>query len=115
MRHGNVQRKFGRETGQRDALLKSLARSLVLRGRMQTTLARAKEIRPMVEKLVTRGRTDTLANRRYLISALGDEQMAGKLITKAKEYDGRPGGYLRIVKMGNRKGDAAPMALIEFV
>jgi large subunit ribosomal protein L17 len=115
MRHGNVNRKFGRETGQRDALLRSLARSLVLRGRMQTTLARAKEIRPMVEKLVTRGRQDTLANRRYLIAALGDEKMAGKLIVKAKDYTERPGGYLRIVKMGARKGDAAPMALIEFV
>lgn len=115
MRHGNVQRKFGRETNQRKALLKSLARSLVLRGRMQTTLARAKEIRPMVEKLVTRGRTDTLANRRLIIAALGDEKIAGKLITTAKSYEGRPGGYLRIVKMGARKGDAAPMAVIEFV
>ena len=115
MRHGNVNRKFGRTTGQRTALLKSLARSLVLRGRMQTTEARAKEIRPMVEKMVTRGRTDTLAARRYLIAALGDEKVAGKLITKAKTYEGRPGGYLRIVKMGVRKGDAAPMALIEFV
>lgn len=115
MRHGNTNRKFGRETGQRHALLKSLARSLVLRGRMQTTLARAKEIRPLVEKMVTRGRTDTLQNRRMLIAALGDEKTATKLITKAKDYEGRPGGYLRIVKMGQRKGDAAQMAVIEFV
>lgn len=115
MRHGNVNRKFGRTTGQRRALLKSLARSLVLRGRMQTTLAKAKEIRPVVEKLVTRGRTDTLANRRYLIAELGDEQVANKLIGKAKDYAERPGGYLRIVKMGPRLGDAAQMAVIEFV
>jgi large subunit ribosomal protein L17 len=115
MRHGNVNRKFGRTTGQREALMKSLARSLVMRGRMQTTLARAKEVRPVVEKLVTRGRSDTLANRRYLISALGDAQAARALTTKAKEYEGRPGGYLRIVKLGQRKGDASPMALIEFV
>lgn len=115
MRHGNVNRKFGRQSSQRNALLKSLARSLVLRGRMQTTLAKAKEIRPLVEKMVTRGRTDTLANRRLLIAALGDEKTAGKLIAKAKDYEGRPGGYLRIVKTGQRKGDAAPMALIEFV
>lgn len=115
MRHGNVNRKFGRTTGQRKALLKSLARSLVLRGRMQTTLAKAKEIRPLVEKMVTRGRTDTLANRRHLIAELGDEKVVGKLIVKAKDYDGRPGGYLRITKMGQRKGDAAQMAVIEFV
>jgi large subunit ribosomal protein L17 len=115
MRHGNVNRKFGRTTGQRDALLKSLARSLVLRGRMQTTEAKAKEIRPLVEKMVTRGRSDTLANRRHLIAQLGDEKVAGMLIKKAQAYDGRPGGYLRITKMGQRKGDGAAMAVIEFV
>jgi large subunit ribosomal protein L17 len=115
MRHGNVNRKFGRTHGQRKALLKSLARSLVLRGKMQTTLARAKEVRPMVEKLVTRGRTGTLASRRILIAALGDERIAGKLIATAKGYEARTGGYLRIVKLAPRKGDAAPMALIEFV
>lgn len=82
---------------------------------MTTTLAKAKEIRPMVEKMVTRGRTETLANRRLLVAALGDEKTAKKLIATAKNYDGRTGGYLRIVKMGPRKGDAAEMAVIEFV
>lgn len=115
MRHGNVNRKFGRQTGQRHALLKSLARSLVLRGRITTTIAKAKEIRPLVEKMVTRGRADNLQNRRMLVSALGDIKTANKLIATAKNYDGRAGGYLRIVKMGPRKGDAAQMALIEFV
>jgi large subunit ribosomal protein L17 len=115
MRHGNHNRKFGREKGQREALLKSLARSLVLRGRMQTTLAKAKEIRPLVEKMVTRGKKDTLSNRRMLIAQLGDERIAGKLIKTAETYKERPGGYLRIVKMGPRKGDAAQMAVIEFV
>lgn len=115
MRHGNVNRKFGREKGQRAALLKSLARSLVLRGKMQTTLAKAKEIRPVVEKMVTRGMMGTLASRRLLIATLGDERVAGKLIKTATEYKGRPGGYLRITKMGPRKGDAAQMAIIEFV
>jgi large subunit ribosomal protein L17 len=115
MRHGNVNRKFGRTHGQRKAFLRSLARSLVLRGKMQTTLARAKEVRPMVEKLLTRGRTDTLANRRLIAASLGDDRMAVKLIATAKNYTGRTGGYLRIVKLGPRKGDAAPMALIEFV
>src|SRR3989344_4831081 len=115
MRHGNVNRKFGRERGQRKALLKSLARSLVLRGKITTTIAKAKEIRPFVEKMVTRGRTDTVANRRLLVAALGDETTAKKLVGVAKNYDGRAGGYLRITKMGPRKGDAAQMAVIEFV
>lgn len=115
MRHGNVNRKFGRERGQRSALLKSLARSLVLRGKMQTTHAKAKEIRPLVEKMVTRARTGTLASRRHLISQLGDERVAGKLIKTAEGYKDRTGGYLRITKTGPRKGDAAEMAVIEFV
>ena len=115
MRHGNVNRKFGREKGQRAALLKSLARSLILRGKMQTTLAKAKEIRPMVEKMVTRGKSATLANRRLLIASLGDVRAAGKLLKTAEGYKDRTGGYLRITKMGPRAGDAAQMAVIEFV
>lgn len=115
MRHSNHNRKFGRTTDQRRALLKSLARSLVLHGRIQTTEAKAKEVRPLVEKMVTRGKTATLANRRHLIAQLGDERTAAKLIKTAEQYKERPGGYLRIVKMGPRKGDAASMAVIEFV
>ena len=115
MRHGNVNRKFGRPSNQRAALLKSLARSLVIKGRITTTEARAKEIRPLVEKLVTRGMKDTLANRRVLVGRLGDERAVTKLIKMASAYVDRTGGYLRIVKMGPRKGDASPMALIEFI
>ena len=115
MRHGNVNRKFGRERGQRAALFKSLARSLILRGKMKTTLAKAKEIRPMVEKMVTRGKSATLANRRLLIASLGDVRAAGKLLKTAEGYKDRTGGYLRITKMGPRAGDAAQMAVIEFV
>lgn len=116
MRHGNVNRKFGRERGQRAALMRSLVRSLILRGRMQTTLAKAKEVRPMVEKMLTRGKVATLANRRHLISQLGgDERIVTKLIKTAEGYKTRTGGYTRITKMGPRKGDAAQMAVIEFV
>jgi large subunit ribosomal protein L17 len=115
MRHGNHNRKFGRETDQRHALLKSLARSLVLRGRIKTTEAKAKEIRPLVEKMVTKGKSATIANRRLLISQLGDVATANKLIKTAEGYKDRSGGYIRIVKMVQRKGDASPMALIEFV
>jgi large subunit ribosomal protein L17 len=116
MRHGNHNRKFGREAPERRALLRGLARSLILEGRITTTEARAKEIRPLVEKMLTKARTASLANRRALISALGgDEEATTKLIATAATYADRLGGYLRIVKMGPRKGDASPMALIEFV
>lgn len=115
MRHGNVNRKFGRERGQRKAMLASLARNLIIKGRITTTEARAKEVRPMVEKMVTKGKAVTLAGRRSLIASLGDERSVAKLIKTAGGYTERSGGYLRIVKMGPRKGDAAPMAIIEFV
>jgi large subunit ribosomal protein L17 len=115
MRHGNHNRKFGRETGQRNALLRSLARSLVIKGKITTTEAKAKEVRPLVEKLVTRGKVVTVANRRMLISQLGDAQVTNKLIKTAATYAERKGGYLRITKMGPRKGDGAAMAVIEFV
>ncbi len=115
MRHSNTNKKFGRTTGQRRAFIKSLARNLLIKGSIQTTEARAKAIRPVVEKLITRGKTDTLTNRRLLISALGDERVASKAIKTAANYQDRDGGYLRIVKLGARKGDASPMAVIEFV
>lgn len=82
---------------------------------MQTTEARAKETRKVVEKLVTRAKNPTLANQRMLVSALGDERAVKSLIKKAADYKERPGGYTRIVKLGQRKGDGSPMALIEFV
>lgn len=92
-----------------------MARSLVLKGKIKTTEARAKEIRPLVEKMLTRGKSATLANRRLLIAQLGDLTTANKLIKTAEGYKDRAGGYTRIVKMVQRKGDASPMALIEFV
>ena len=115
MRHHNTNRKLSRETGQRHALLKSLARSLVIRGSMHTTEARAKETRKVIEKLVTKAKNPTLANHRLIISALGDESSAKKLLLKAADYKERAGGYTRIIKMAPRKGDASPMAMIEFV
>lgn len=115
MRHHNNNRKLGRKKGPREALLKSLARSLVLRGRIMTTEAKAKEIRPLVEKMLTRGKADTLASRRMLVAQLGDAATANKLIKTAQNYKERAGGYTRIVKMLPRKGDGSPMAMIEFV
>ena len=116
MRHHNATKKFGRERDQRTALMRSLSRALILKGRITTTEARAKALRPVVEKLVTRGKNSTLASRRMLISALGgDSAVATKLAAIAGEYKERAGGYLRITKMAPRKGDASPMAVIEFV
>lgn len=116
MRHHNNVRKFGRETGQRKALMRSLAENLVTHGKIVTTEARAKSLRPFVEKLVTKGRTGTLSDRRILISRLGSAEIVKKMVDEiSKKYKERAGGYTRIVKLGQRKGDASPMALIEFV
>ena len=92
MKHHKKQRKLGRKRGQRAALLRSLARSFILKGRIRTTEARAKEIRPFIEKMVTRGRTPTLANRRVLIAQLHDSDAVSKLVSKAEGYTTRPGG-----------------------
>jgi len=117
MRHHNANRKFGRESNQRRALIRSLARSLIRDEAIKTTEAKAKELRPYIEELVTKARVDTLATRRHIISRLGgDEGLAKKLMEDiAPQYKERPGGYTRIVKLPLRAGDAAKMAHIEFV
>ncbi|NDE68102.1 50S ribosomal protein L17 [bacterium] len=116
MRHHSSLRKFGREKDQRNALVKSLMRSLVIHGRITTTLAKAKSIRPMVEKLVTKAKTGTLASRRLVIVRIGGEAETKALFdTIAPKYADRKGGYTRIIKLPRRELDAAPMAMIEFV
>lgn len=116
MKHHDKNRKFGRETDQRAAFLNSLMRSLVLHEKIETTEARAKEIRPRLEKLVTRAKTDTLASRRLVASRIKDQRVVKKLFTTlGPRYKSRPGGYLRIVKTGFGKSDARPLAVIEFV
>lgn len=119
MRHHNVNRKFGRERNARRALLRSLAIALVEREHIETTEAKAKEIRPYVEKLVTYAKTNTIATRRGINSKLGSggDRAAKKLLeVLAPRYSDRPGGYLRVVKSGQRIGsDGASMAIIEFV
>jgi len=115
MRHHNANRKFGRKTDQRRALLQSLARSLVLKEKIKTTEAKAKELRPFVEKLVTSGKLGTLAARRILTVKVGAE--GGKKLVEvlSPKYKDRQGGYLRITKLGRRNLDSSPMAQIEFV
>ena len=116
MRHHDNIRKFGRERGQRNALLKSLALSLVVRKKITTTEAKAKELRPFVEKLVTRAKIKTLASRRLLVSRLGVDKGVKELVdTLAPKYEKRAGGYTRIVKLPRRLSDGDAMAVIEFV
>ncbi len=116
MRHHNVNRKFGRETDQRRALLRSLTEGLLTHGRITTTEAKAKELRPYIEKLITTGRKGTLASTRFLIAQLGTVARAMKLTRDvAPKYTERKGGYTRIIKLPKRTIDGSPMALIEFV
>ncbi len=116
MRHHDNIRKFGRETGQRRALLKSLALALVTHKKITTTKAKAKELRPFVEKLVTRAKVKTLASRRLLVERLGDKTGAEELIkTIAPKHEKRAGGYTRIIKLPRRISDGSNMAVIEFV
>lgn len=116
MRHHNKNRKFGRETGQRHALLRSLARSLILRGRIRTTEAKAKSLRPVVEKMITAARRGDLAARRLAAARLASPAATKVLLeTIAPRYASRAGGYTRIVKLPPRTVDRAKMALIEFV
>ncbi len=119
MRHHNKNKKFGRERNQRRALLRSLAIALITNEKIETTVVKAKAIRPYVEKLITKGKKNDLATRRLLNSKLGS---GGDIATKkiievlAPKYKDRAGGYLRIIKSGKRIGsDGAEMAIIEFV
>ncbi len=115
MRHHNTKRKFGREQKVRNALMKSLALALVLEGKIKTTDAKARELRPYAEKMITSGRTNTVISKRLLISkigALGAEKIINDISPK---YLDRKGGYTRITKLPARKSDGSLMAIIEFV
>jgi large subunit ribosomal protein L17 len=116
VRHRVAGRKFGRNTNQRKALFRGLAISLILNERITTTEAKAKTIRPYVEKLVTISRDDTEHHRRLVKSRIDDELATRKLFDViGPRFDDLDGGYTRIFKLGRRRGDGAPMALIEFV
>lgn len=116
MRHGMKGRKLSRTSSQRKALFAGLAVALVRHEQIRTTLPKAKDLRPIVERLVTLSRRGDLHARRQLVAFLRDEAAAAKLIdTLGPRYQQRPGGYTRILKAGFRNGDAAAMAVIEFV
>ena len=116
MRHHSSIRKFGRKKDQRNALMKSLARNLVNHEQIVTTLPKAKSLRPVIEKLVTKAKTGTLASRRLVSSRIDGAKETKKLFEViAPKYATRNGGYTRIIKLPRRQLDAAPMAVIQFV
>ncbi len=114
-RHGYKGRKFGRKTDQRDALNRGLMCSLIKYQSITTTLAKAKEIRRKAERVITIAKANTLANRRLLISKLGDEEVVSLLMDKIAPQVKRDSGYLRIERAGFRKGDNTELATISFV
>ena len=116
MRHRKSGRKLNRNSSHRDAMFRNMAASLVEHEAIRTTLPKAKELRGVIEPLVTRAKQDGVANRRIAFSRLRDKAAVGKLFTEiGPRMSARPGGYTRILKIGMRPGDNAPMAIIEFV
>ena len=118
MRHAKAGRTFNRDTNARKALFVGLAKSLIEKEQIKTTLPKAKDLRRVVEKLITRAKNDTVANRRLTASELGNssEKTVKKLFdVLGPRYAQRPGGYTRVLQAGFRYGDAAPMAIIELV
>ena len=116
MRHKVAGRKLNRTSSHRKALFRNLAQALIKNEQIKTTLPKAKEIRPIVEKLVTLGKRGDLHSRRQALAALQDKEVVAKLMSViATRFSSRNGGYTRIMKAGFRYGDNAPMAVIEFV
>lgn len=116
MRHGCAGRQFGRNSGHRKALLRTLVTSLLKNEKIETTVAKAKEIRPLAEKMITLAKRGDLHARRQALSFIVDEDVVSGLFTSiAPRFSGRNGGYTRIVRTRTRMGDAAPMAVIELV
>ena len=116
MRHGNGLRKLNRTSSHRLAMLRNMSNSLLEHEVIKTTLPKAKELRMVVEPLITLGKKDNLANRRLAFNRTRDRDIVAKLFTElGPRYSTRPGGYLRILKFGFRHGDNAPMALVELV
>ena len=116
MRHRKAKVTLDRKAGPRRALLKHLAISMVIHGRIKTTAAKARAVRPVVERAVTIGKRGDLTARRRLLSTLGSATATERVLsTWSKKFKERPGGYTRIIKLGRRAGDAAAIVLLEFV
>ncbi|MGK9232747.1 50S ribosomal protein L17 [Inquilinus limosus] len=116
MRHGVTGRRFSRTSSHRKAMFANMAAALITHEQIKTTLPKAKDLRPIVEKLITLGKKGGLANRRLAYAQLRDDEVVSKLFSViAERYKTRNGGYSRVLKAGFRYGDAAPMAVIELV
>lgn len=116
MRHKNSGRQLNRNSSHRAALFKNMAASLFKNEVIKTTLPKAKELRRVAEPLITKAKTDSVANRRLVFNRLRDRDTVSKLFNElGPRYKARPGGYLRILKCGYRAGDSAPMAIVELV
>ncbi|MCJ7680650.1 MAG: 50S ribosomal protein L17 [Candidatus Aminicenantes bacterium] len=116
MRHRISQRKLQRNSSQRNALLRNLITSFLEKERITTTLAKAKSVRPMAEKMITLGRTNSLHSRRRALQVIYKNDVVKKLYDDiGPRFSERPGGYTRIIKMGPRAGDGAEMAILEMV
>jgi large subunit ribosomal protein L17 len=109
-------RKLGRPTDHRQAMLRGLVTFLLKNGKIETTVTRAKEVQPMVERMITKAKTNDLASRRYVLSYVTEEDVVKNLFDEiAPKYADKNGGYTRIIKTGPRRGDAAEMCIIELV
>jgi large subunit ribosomal protein L17 len=116
MRHKKSGRKLGRNSSHRKAMFRNMATSLVHHETIKTTVPKAKELRRVIEPLITLAKVDGVANRRLAFSRLRDKAAVGKLFSDlGPRFKERPGGYLRILKIGPRPGDAAPMAIVQLV
>ncbi|WPE18271.1 50S ribosomal protein L17 [Candidatus Thioglobus autotrophicus] len=116
MRHRKSGRQLNRNSSHRKAMFKNMANSLFDHETIRTTLPKAKELRRVVEPLITKAKTDSVANRRNAFAKLRDDAMVAKLFTQLGPfYKDRPGGYIRILKAGFRTGDKAPMAIVQLV
>ena len=116
MRHRKSGRQLNRNSSHRKAMFQNMANSLFLHEVIKTTLPKAKELRRVVEPLITKAKSDSVANRRHVFSKLRDDAMVAKLFTELGPfYKDRPGGYIRILKAGFRTGDKAPMAIVQLV
>ena len=116
MRHRKSGRKLGRNSSHRKAMFRNMSTSLLLHETIKTTVPKAKELRRVVEPLITLSKKDSVANLRLAFSRLRDKEIVGKLFSEiGPRFIERPGGYVRILKLGPRAGDAAPMAMVQLV
>ena len=116
MRHKKSGRKLGRTSSHRKAMFRNMATSFLLHETIKTTLPKAKELRRVVEPLITLAKKDDISNRRLAFSRLRDKVIVGKLFNDlGPHFKERPGGYLRILKIGQRSGDSAPMAIVQLI